>query len=174
MTEPELTRKLLESVAYPRTGVMLDVGHLLNLNTALRSLDEGVDYIHSVLDLYGDLSFIKGIHLQQSLSGEYAENLMAHPPTMTGSYEERFSAAVPHLFNIDNHRPFCSERINEIIERVAPEYLVFEQMSSDRDDHKRNLRTQMKYLNDWPGRILEVSLAPPRHSASHNSSAILG
>ena len=146
MLEPDLTYKLLEKVQYPSTGVMLDIGHLLNTNTALRTIDEGVDFVHKVLDMYSDLSFIKGIHLHQSLSGEYAKELILSWVPPDGSYNERRIAVIPQVFKIDTHKPFASERVNELIGRIKPEYLVLEQMSPDRFEHERNLVEQLQYL----------------------------
>ena len=146
MLEPKLTFKLLEEVKYTNVGVMLDTGHLLNTNIALRTIDEGIDYIHGILDSYGDLSFIKGIHLHQSLSGAYSQELMHTWTDIEGTYNERRFAAFPHVFKIDTHQPFASERVNGLIERIQPDYLVIEQLSNDRDEHERNLKEQLRYL----------------------------
>lgn len=73
-----MTARLLAQVRYPKCGVMLDTGHLMHTNPALRTPDEAVDYIHRILDRYADLSFIKGIHLHQSLTGDVALDLMQH------------------------------------------------------------------------------------------------
>jgi len=145
MLEPELTYKLLEKVKYPKTGVMLDFGHLLNTNTALRTIDEGVDYIHKVLDMYGDLSFIKGIHLHQSLSGKFAQELIRSWKRPEGSHKDRWLSV--NIFRIDTHQPFVSERVNELIGRIQPEYLVIEQLSANRYEHALNLEEQLRYLN---------------------------
>jgi hypothetical protein len=146
MLAPRLAARLLEETHYPHTGVMLDTGHLLNTNTSLRTIDEGVDYIHSVLDQYSDLSFIKGVHLHQSLSGAYSEALMKSWVPDEGSYSERRLAVLPHIFQIDTHQPFASERVSALLDRIQPEYLVLEQISSSRDEHERNLKEQMRYL----------------------------
>jgi hypothetical protein len=148
MLEPDVTFKLLEKANYPNVGVMLDIGHLLNTNTALRTIDEGVEYVHEVLDLYGDLTFIKGVHLHQSLSGEYAEELMRSWTPPEGSYKERSLSVFTHIFKIDTHQPFVSERVNELIDRIQPEYLIIEQLSSDRFEHARNLKEQLRYLRN--------------------------
>ena len=146
MLEPNLTSKLLNEVKYPNVGVMLDIGHLLNTNSALRTIDEGIEYIHKVLDLYGDLSFIKGVHLHQSFSGEYAEELIRTWMPSAGSYNERRLSVIPHIFKIDTHQPFTSERVNELINRIQPKYLVIEQLSSNRIEHAQNLKEQLRYL----------------------------
>jgi hypothetical protein len=147
MTRPELTRRLLEGVRYKNKGVMLDVGHLLNTNTKLRSPEEGCDYIESVLDLYGDTSFIKGVHLHMSLSGEYVERIRANPFAPEGNYYERILALQSHIAQIDTHKPFTTRRINGFLNRIKPEYLVLELITGDRDEHARYIREQLGYLD---------------------------
>ncbi len=46
-TEPELTRRLLDGIRAERKGIMLDIGHLMNCDTSLRTLEEGADYVHA-------------------------------------------------------------------------------------------------------------------------------
>jgi len=43
MKEPELVEYLLSKVNYPKSGVMLDMGHLLHTDSSLRTADEGID-----------------------------------------------------------------------------------------------------------------------------------
>lgn len=57
------TRTLLEQVKYPRKGIMLDIGHLLHTNTALRTEEDAVKYLREVLGRYEDLSIILGVPL---------------------------------------------------------------------------------------------------------------
>jgi sugar phosphate isomerase/epimerase len=147
MDKPELTRRLLDGLERPRKGIMLDLGHLLHTNTALRSLDEGVDYIHRILDLYDDLSFIKGVHLHQTLSGEYAERIMRNPLKVEGSYYDKVMALQYHVYEIDNHKPFLSKRIGSVLNRINPEYLVLEFISSSREEHSRFIAEQMEFLD---------------------------
>jgi sugar phosphate isomerase/epimerase len=148
MTRPELTLRLLEGVKHKNKGVMLDVGHLLNTNTKLRSPDEACDYIESVLDLYDDISFIKGIHLHMSLSGEYVEKIRANPFVPSGDdYLEKIFSLQSHIIQIDTHKPFTTRRVNGFLDRIKPEYLVLELISGDRDEHARYIREQLGYLN---------------------------
>jgi sugar phosphate isomerase/epimerase len=147
MDKPELTRRLLEGVEYPEKGIVLDLGHLLHTNTALRTLDEGVDYIHSILDLYDDLGFIKGVHLNQTLSGEYAERIMRNPLKVEGSYYDKIMALQYHVYEIDNHKPFLSKRLGTILDRIRPDYLVLEFISSDREELSRFITEQRKFLD---------------------------
>jgi sugar phosphate isomerase/epimerase len=146
MAKPELTMRLLDGVKYKNKGIMLDIGHLLNTNTALRTIDEGVDYINRVLDSYEDLGFIRGVHLHQSLSGEYAEQVMKNPLKVEGDYFERSMALQEHVSKIDTHKPFASKKIGAILERIKPDYLVLELISSSREEHAQYIREQMAYL----------------------------
>ncbi len=146
LLRPEITARLLEKVQYPNTGVMLDTGHLLHTGVQLRSLDEGLNYLHTVLDGYRDLSFIKGVHLHQTLSGAYAEELMQNWQPRGGSYQQRFAEVLPHIYKIDSHSPFLHPGVKELIQRISPEYLVLEFMSANRDELGAKLQAQMQAL----------------------------
>lgn len=74
MKEPVNTRRLIEGIEYKKKGIMLDVGHYMNTNTRLRTPEQGVEYVHRMLDKHEKAGFpitdwIKGIHLQMSLGG---------------------------------------------------------------------------------------------------------
>ena len=146
MLDPEMTARLLVQVRYPKCGVMLDTGHLMHTNPALRTPDEAVDYIHRILDRYADLSFIKGIHLHQSLTGDVAMDLMQHWQPVPGDYQARIWEVIGHIFQVDRHQPFATPRVQELIDRIQPAYLVLELISSDRPMHAELLRQQVKFL----------------------------
>lgn len=143
LTKPEATRSLLKGVHYKNTGIMLDTGHLLHMNTALRSQKEGLAYIHSMLDAHGDLcGNIRGIHLNQSLTGQYSENMMKAPPVLKASYAERSCQAFLHAFAVDKHLPFTCEGVSDLIKRIAPQYLTFEFITSNNAQHREYLKAQ--------------------------------
>ena len=146
MLRPKMTYRLLEGVNYPKKGVMLDIGHLLHTNRELRSLDEGADYVLGVLDQYEDLSFIKGVHLHQTLSGEYAEYQRKTWKSEGETYQQRQWNVMSHIYEIDSHKPFAHHRVKELIEKISPEYLVLEQISRSREEHEQNLREQLSFL----------------------------
>jgi hypothetical protein len=147
MDKPELTARLLDGIEYNRKGIMLDTGHLLHTNTALRTLDEAIDFIHRTLDLYDDLGFIKGVHLNQTLSGEYAEYIMQNPLKVEGSYYDKVMALQNHIYKIDNHKPFLSKRIGTVLERINPDYLVLEFISAGREELSRFIIEQKEFLD---------------------------
>ena len=151
MERPEIVKRLLDGVRYPKTGVMLDTGHLMHTNCALQTPDQAVDYIHSILDRYNELGFIKGVHLHQSLSGKLAKALMSNWKQIDGTYQEQMWAVMGHIFNIDTHKPFCSHRIGSLLDRLTGlEFLCLEQISGTREEHAGYLAEQIKYLKRLP------------------------
>lgn len=146
-TRPEITRRLLEKIEYPNKGIMLDTGHLLHTNIGLKTQEEGIAYIHQMLDAHGELcQHIRGVHLNQSLTGEYCEEIKNNPPKMGATYQERYNQMFFHAFAVDKHEPFTAEGIQELIERIHPEYLTFEFITADNEQHKNYLNQQLKAL----------------------------
>lgn len=147
MERPEMVQRLLEQVHYPKVGIMLDTGHLMHTNRDLETVDQAVDYIHRILDRYDNLDFIKGIHLHQSLTGAFAKECIAQWKPITGTYQEQMWDIMGRIFRLDTHQPFRSKRIHEILDRLPGlEFLCLEQISGSREEHARNLATQMDYL----------------------------
>lgn len=142
-----MVQRLLEQVHYPKVGIMLDTGHLMHTNRDLETVDQAVDYIHRILDRYDNLDFIKGIHLHQSLTGTFAKECIAQWKPITGTYQEQMWDIMGRIFRLDTHQPFRSKRIHEILDRLPGlEFLCLEQISGSREEHARNLATQMDYL----------------------------
>lgn len=79
---------LLEQVKYPRKGIMLDIGHLLHTNTALRTEEDAVKYLREVLGRYEDLSIILGVNYHQTLEGAFIEEIKRRPEVLKGSYRD--------------------------------------------------------------------------------------
>ena len=146
-TRPEMTKKLMEGIRYPNKGIMLDTGHLFHTNTGIRTQEEGLAHIHKCLDAHGELcSYIRGIHLNQSLTGEYCEQMISNPPQLGESYQERSAKMFWHAFSVDQHLPFTCEGVADLVERIAPEYLTFEFISADSAEHRKFLQAQRKAL----------------------------
>ena len=146
-TRPEMTKRLLDGIQYANKGIMLDTGHLLHTNTKLRTQEEGIAYIHSLLDAHGDLcQHIKGIHLNQSLTGPYCENTMRDPPKLADTYEQRTCQMFLHAFSVDKHLPFTAPGIRELVNRIDPAYLTFEFITSNVKEHRAYLDVQLQAL----------------------------
>ncbi len=146
-TRPEITKRLLEQIDYPNKGIMLDTGHLLHTDTQIKTQEEGIAYINRMLDEHGELCrHIRGIHLNQSLTGEYCEETKKNPPLMEPTYQGRYNQMFFHAFAVDKHEPFTAEGIKELVERIAPEYLTFEFITGDNAQHRMYLQQQLKAL----------------------------
>ncbi len=90
-TRPEMTRRLLEGIHYPKNRIY--AGH--RSSDAYGSGAElpgggGLIYPHRCLDQHGELcDHIRGIHLNQSLTGAYRKQLMENLPELSEDYNER-------------------------------------------------------------------------------------
>ncbi len=146
-TRPEMTARLLKGICYPNTGIMLDTGHLLHTNLALRTQKEGLEYIHRRLGEHGELcNHICGIHLNQSLTGAYMRRVRRNPPDLSKDYNEKAGQLFEYVFRADQHKPFAAPGVGELIECIAPDYLTFEFISNDLNQHRTMLRRQWAAL----------------------------
>lgn len=147
MTDSRVTEALLNGIQYEKKGIMLDTGHLLHTNRGLRTQEEGIAYIHRILDGNGHLcSYIRGIHLQQSLSGEYVEKAIQTGWNPAASYTERLRQTYSHIFQIDRHNPFTGEGIGDLVQRINPAFLTFELITKNREVHEKRLWQQIEAL----------------------------
>lgn len=146
-TRPDITKRLLQKVHYENKGIMLDLGHLMCTNLELQNEEQAIEYVHKMLDEHGILCrYIKGIHLHQSLSGEYVKQNICTVPDLPEDYFKKFSVGYKHILNIDTHSPVTNPEIKSVINRIKPDYLVHELAASDRKDKERNLQIQTQTL----------------------------
>lgn len=122
MTRPKVTKRLMDGIHYEKKGIMLDTGHLLHTNRTLRTQEEAVEFIHQILDQHGELCrYIRGIHLQQSLSGEYVEEYLKNPIELVSDYMNVVEKVFLHIFKIDQHQPFTAAGVFNLVERISPQ-----------------------------------------------------
>lgn len=147
MADPAMTRRLLDQVHYPKKGIMLDTGHLLNTNLDLFTEDQAIDYLFDRVRAHGDLAkYIKGLHLQKSLSSQYVLQQQKLPkPELPRDYMERFSFAYDRIYGLDPHLPFENPRIREFVEFVDPSYVVHE-LSGTGEKKTQYLKTQIAHF----------------------------
>lgn len=133
-TDPEKTEYLLSEIRYPRVGIMLDTGHLMNTNQKLRTQAEGIEYILDMVRMHGDLKkSILGMHFHQSVSGAYVKkNTGRMPGDLPADYFEAFSVNYSHIQKIDRHLPWTDPGCVRIIDEVCPQYLTHELSSGPR------------------------------------------
>ncbi|MCT4621219.1 MAG: sugar phosphate isomerase/epimerase [Marinisporobacter sp.] len=145
--DKDLVLRLFNQVHYENKGLLLDTGHLMNTNTALESEEEGIEYIINIINNLGELkSFIKGVHLHCSLSGKYVLEQMNKKQSKDFSFSPISHEVFMHVFNIDNHKPFTSPKVKELIELINPEYLVHEIIASSSSELEKYIQTQKNTL----------------------------
>ncbi len=138
----ELAAKLLDNIKHRNAGIMLDTGHLMNTNPALKTENEGIGYILDVINQLGSCDrYIKGVHLHRSLSGQY---IIDSRSTVRENYT--MADVMNHVLKIDEHLPFGTPEVQRIIERIQPEYLVHEFITASMDDWVQKVMQQQRAL----------------------------
>ena len=146
-TDPAKTEYLLSGIKYPRTGIMLDTGHLMNTNTAIRTQADGVRYILDMVRTHGELSSrILGIHFHQSLSGAYVRKNTGRMPVLPDDYFMAFAVNYAHIQRIDRHRPWTDPACVRILDEVGPQYLTHELSSGPRRPQLTAVRRQLRTI----------------------------
>lgn len=144
LTNPDLVGKILTEVPHKKTGIMLDTGHLLCTNQNLNTEEEGVLYILECLDNLGEWrERIKGIHLHQSLSGDYLQSEGYRLPAAYNTMD-----VAKHVGKIDYHASWTYKGVRKIIDVVQPEWLVFEFLQRDMDSWQKQIEVQLKALRE--------------------------
>ena len=147
-TDPKMTRRLLDGIAYDNKGVMLDVGHLLHTNTKLRTQAQAAAYVREMYDAHGSVApMVRGLHLHQSLSGEYVEGQGYRiPDDLVGGYWEKYTRCYNHVLQIDRHQPWTDPAVADVVAHIGPEWINNELSAWPRKPHFDAVRTQMKAL----------------------------
>lgn len=146
-TAPEETGELLSAIPWPRKGIMLDTGHLMNTAPHLQTQREGAAYIRQMLLRHGPLcGSIRGVHLHQSLSGPYVRSHTGALPPLPGDYLSRFSAGYRHILSIDRHESWTDPAVAGLLQEISPRYLVHELTGRDRPSRRRAVQRQAETL----------------------------
>ena len=127
-TDPKKTEYLLSRVDYPRVGIMLDTGHLMNTDLSIRSQKQGAAYILERYRAHGELGkAVLGMHFHQSLSRDYVRgHVGTYPESVPRDFFEGFSANYYHVQHIDRHNPWTVPEAGLIVHEIAPKYLTHE------------------------------------------------
>ncbi len=141
LTDVRQTDKFFRLIDRDTAGIMLDTGHLMNTNTDLRTEEEGRDHILRTVDSLGELSGrIRGMHLQCSLTGDYARRALKKRP-----HDLSVEAEMAHIAAIDEHKPFQTDAMRRVIDTVAPNWLVHE-LYYDNLSHMHTMLTRTQDL----------------------------
>lgn len=147
--DPAMTQRLIDGIEYENVGIMLDTGHLMNANTSLRTQAQAARYIMDCYDAHGPLrERVYGLHLHQSLSGEYVEKTRGIiPADFKGSYTERFATSYGHVLSIDRHDPWTDPVVADLVRHINPAWVNNELSGGCRAKKAERLRTQLRALS---------------------------
>ena len=146
-TDPQLTKRLLSGVEYNNKGIMLDIGHLMHTNKNLQSWQQAAEYIHKMLDMHSDvLDYVKGVHLHGTLEGEFAKQFYKENIEIKADFWERFAQSYEYVNRVDAHKPFADYSVKGIIEKISPDYLVYELQDKTMEERKISVKEQNRYM----------------------------
>jgi len=138
---------LLSRIDYSKTGIVLDTGHLLNKNQAIRTEREGIMYLLSEVESLGQhRSLIKAVHLTKSLSGDYVRTPQPEPFKNAKTFWEKLSIAARHVRQIDQHNAFEDAAIAELFDLISPDHVVFEFAFQSMPEWEKKIALQKKAL----------------------------
>ncbi|MFR8073975.1 MAG: hypothetical protein ACLU6H_04555 [Lachnospiraceae bacterium] len=141
MLDARITERLLAQVHYAKKGLMLDTGHFMNSNYELETPADALAYLHQMLDEHEALlPMIRGIHLNQSLSGHYMKDYRKHPLIPKTDPTELATQTFLHIFQVDQHRPFVALGVRELVSRIDPDYVTLEYITRNRKEHAQFLK----------------------------------
>ena len=90
--------------------------------------------------------YIKGIHLSKSLSGKYVKNQIEKYKKIEIDSNKANNEIIYHILKIDEHKPFTSNKINNLIEMINPKYLVYEFITTSLEELSNFIKIQDKVL----------------------------
>ena len=149
LLDKKIASKFMERINYPKKGFMLDIGHMMNTNTELKTEAEGVEYILKVLQNLEELSSsIKGIHLNSSVSGKYVKKKIEDWGGFNNSerFFDRYLKVFEHIARIDRHVPFSNPSIKRVIDYINPQYLVYEFITNSYEELEQFVTAQNRVL----------------------------
>lgn len=143
LLDPMLIGRLLSGTHHRRTGIMLDTGHLMSTSLSLSTEAEAVRYVQDVVRGLGSFrDSIYGMHLHQSLSGAFVRQVMEEADGGPSDLSEAFH----YIGRVDEHRPFETAAVRELVEEVRPKFLVHEFIQDSMEDWEQKVHVQRHAL----------------------------
>jgi sugar phosphate isomerase/epimerase len=155
LADPREYDHLRSRVDYPRCGIALDTGHLMNRNPDLADERQAVEYMLSSIEHLGALAAdIRTVHLTRSLSGDYIRHSrrQTEPYRNARDFWQRLDIARRHVGCIDRHDPFEEPHVAAVLEKAAPDHVVFEFTFHGMAQWENKIARQKNALRDylWP------------------------
>ncbi len=144
LRDPSEWRLLEDRLEFDNWGFTLDTGHLMNSCDDAFDEDSAIDAVMDIIDRYpsGMRERIGHMHLQLSTTAEYRRTFVPRVRGEDEKWDDFMKAAFERASGIDQHRPYSSRRVNEIVDAVSPDYVTHELMGYESKDKFRDLRKQ--------------------------------
>lgn len=143
--------EFIQNINYPenRKGVMMDFSHLICLKK-ISTFSQASDFISQHLKELGEMKkYIRGIHLNCSLSKNYLSQDFY--PLLEkwekAEVQDRYYTKISHIKSIDTHAVFQSNKIDEIIRDINPDFLIYELAYTDLEELLNLVEFQDSFLN---------------------------
>lgn len=135
---------------FSRWKLLLDTGHLMNAKGSCYNEEDAIDIVIECLNKLDDqvIEKIDGIHLHLSTSGEYQNNLKEPENYSEIKFDDKFPIIMNHIQNLDQHRPFSSEKCRDIVDLISPHYLTHELPAATAEEIERRICQQIGSLRD--------------------------
>lgn len=144
LRSPDEWRVFEDNLEFDNWGFTLDTGHLMNCCPGAFDEESAIDEVLGVVSGYPDemKDRIKSMHLQLSTTAEYRRTFEEDLTDPYIDFKHVSEKAFRHAGNIDQHRPFSSPRVKEIVDAVAPDYVTHELFGSITGDRYGDLVQQ--------------------------------
>jgi len=139
----------LERVSYPRSGIMLDTGHIFSTNQRIASEADGIAYLLETVQTLGAMrKAIRGVHLTRSLSADYVTQTLAapSPAPAAGTFWDRYRQAIDHVRQIDQHDAFADPSIAGLFDLIDADYVTYEFTYSSLQEWLEKMRRQRRAM----------------------------
>ena len=147
LLNPNETELMLNLVNYENKGIVMDTGHLMCAPQNITEEEQGIDFVLQTVKNHGELAkYIKALHLHQSTTGNFVADLKTRNIIPEKDFYALWAQSYNIILNIDQHRPFTSPRVQEILELVEPEFVCHEISAQNRADKLEKVLVQMKAL----------------------------
>lgn len=147
---PELAKRFIEKVKYPRKGYLVDVSHLILTNPQIGSEQEAARYIKKVIKELGETAkWIKGVHLNKTLPKYYMSrdhDYLLEKYRAEKDERRKYNILKQHIKQMDGHKPFDHPAAKQIIECIKPDYCVYETAPESRYELAYYIKKQNRAL----------------------------
>lgn len=149
---PDAAAGFIDKLEFKRWKLLLDTGHLMNATGSCNDEEGAIDKVLELLERLDEeiIERINGIHLQLSTSGNYQNETEEPENYHKMALDEKYACIYELLKNVDQHRPFSSDRCREIVDFISPCFITHELPGMTAGEIDDNIGRQIKALRNQP------------------------